>query len=68
MTEQELTFYRRLFLKRYALLVKRTEELYKLSPERVQQLQEKVLTIDWIDGAIERLPSTSSKVTSAESE
>ncbi len=59
MTEQELSFYRRLFLKRYALLIKRTEELYKLSPEKVQQLQEKILTIDWIDGAIDRLPSSS---------
>lgn len=58
MTEQELTLYRKLFLNRYGLLIKRTAELYKLSPEKVQQLQEKVLTIDWIDAAIQRIPSS----------
>lgn len=57
MTEQELWLYRKLFLKRYSELVKRTQELYKLTPLQVQTLQEKVLNIDWCESAIQKIPS-----------
>lgn len=57
MTEQELWFYRKLFLKRYAALLKRTQELYKLTPEQMTALQTTLLDVEWVDRAIQKLPS-----------
>ncbi len=39
------------------MLIKRTQELYKLSDSQTQILQEKVLNVDWVDVAIQKLPS-----------
>lgn len=57
MTEQELWLFRKLFLKRYNMLIKRTQELYKLSDSQTYELQERVLNIDWVDIAIKKIPS-----------
>lgn len=57
MTEQELWLYRKLCLKRYASLIKRTQELYKLTPAQTQKLQETILNVDWVDTAIQKIPS-----------
>ena len=57
MTEQELWLYRKLFLNRYASLIKRTKEVYKLDDKQVQKLQEAVLNVDWVDVAIQKIPS-----------
>ena len=57
MTEQELWFYRKLFLKRYAALLKRTQELYKLTPDQMTTLQRTLLDVEWVDKAVQKLPS-----------
>ena len=51
--EQQL--YRRLFLKRYAMLIDKVEKTYGLSPEDVAQLKKRVLCLDWADVGVQRL-------------
>jgi hypothetical protein len=57
MTEQELWLYRKLFLKRYGMLLKRTQELYKLNPSQMDALQKTILDVEWVDRAIQKIPS-----------
>jgi hypothetical protein len=45
-------FMRQLLLHRYATLLKKIEETYPLTDAQKQALQEKILTIDWIDPAL----------------
>lgn len=57
MTEEELTFYRQLFLKRYAALLQKAEKAYKIDADKMQKLREIILNLDWIEDPIRRLPS-----------
>jgi hypothetical protein len=50
------TFYRQLFLKRYALLLQKVEDTYpSIHPLKKKQLQEKILCLSWVDPAIDKL-------------
>jgi hypothetical protein len=51
--EQQL--YRRLFLKRYAMLIDKVEKTYGMSPEDVAQLKKRILCLDWVDVGVQRL-------------
>lgn len=62
MTEEERTFYRKLFLKRYAMLLKKVEQVYTPSEDQLQTLQAKFLSLDWIDSAIDAIPSAHTSI------
>ena len=55
LNEQEQSMYRRLFLKRYAMLIDKVEKTYGMSPEDVAQLKKRVLCLDWVDVGVQRL-------------
>jgi hypothetical protein len=58
MFEDERTFYRRLIMRRYALLLQKVEEAYpSLNAETRNRLKERVLNLSWTDGAVEKLMS-----------
>jgi hypothetical protein len=51
----EQTFYRQLLMKRYIRLIEKTEKVYSLSKEDVEMLKNRMLNLDWIDVAVNRL-------------
>jgi hypothetical protein len=53
--ELEQQLYRRLFLKRYAMLIDKVEKTYGMSPEDVAQLKKRILCLDWVDVGVQRL-------------
>lgn len=57
LTEQEKTFYRKLFLRRYALLINKVESTYKLDPDVKKRLTDRLMCLDWVDVGVERLQS-----------
>lgn len=46
-------FYRKLFMIRYARLLQKAEQTYKLSPAVMELLREEILSLDWIDQGVE---------------
>jgi hypothetical protein len=54
-TEQEKTFYRKLFLRRYTLLINKVESIYKLDPDVKKRLTDRLMCLDWVDVGVERL-------------
>ncbi len=48
-------FYRQLFLRRYALLLEKAEQVFRLSPDTMAELRKKILNLDWIDSGLEKL-------------
>ena len=56
MFEDERTFYRRLIMQRYTLILKKIEETYpNLDIDTRNRLRERVLNLSWTDGVIEKL-------------
>jgi hypothetical protein len=51
----EQTLYRQLFLKRYLKLIEKTEKVYSLSKDDVDYLKTRMLNLDWIDVAVNRV-------------
>jgi hypothetical protein len=51
----ERTFYRKLFIRRYTLLIEKVQRHYSLDAAAVTVLQSRVLALDWIDGCIAKL-------------
>jgi hypothetical protein len=51
----EQTFYRKLFLRRYALLLEKVERTYKLDAETVAAIRKKIVCLDWVDVGVEKL-------------
>ena len=51
----EQTFYRKLFLRRYALLLQKVEKTYSINPEIMTSLRKNILALDWIDVGVEKL-------------
>ncbi len=58
MTEDELTFYRMLFLKRYTLLLEKVQTKYNIPPETMKILKERILSLDLFEYAIQEIPSS----------
>jgi hypothetical protein len=56
--ELECTFYRRLFLKRYAMLIEKAAKQYAMTPEDVQHLKQRILCLDWVDAGVQKLASS----------
>jgi hypothetical protein len=57
MTEEELIFYRLLFMKRYAALLEKAEKTYKIDSDKMEYLRKKILNLDWMECAIQQIPS-----------
>jgi hypothetical protein len=55
LTHTERTFYRKLFLRRYALLLQKVEQTYSITPESLQRLRSAVLSVDWAESRIDAL-------------
>ena len=51
----EQTFYRQLFIKRYMRLIEKTEKEYSLKKEEVEYLKNRILNLEWIDVAVNRI-------------
>jgi hypothetical protein len=49
------TFYRKLFLRRYALLLEKVERVYAPSDETKKAMKDTVLSLDWIDVGVQNL-------------
>lgn len=50
--ELERTFYRKLFIRRYTLLIEKVQRNYNLDAAALSVLQTRILALDWIDGCI----------------
>jgi hypothetical protein len=48
-------FYRKLFMIRYARLLQKAEQTYKLSPAVMDRLREEILSLDWIDRGVDSI-------------
>jgi hypothetical protein len=48
-------FYRKLFMIRYARLLQKAEQTYKLSPAVMDRLREEILSLDWIDRGVDTI-------------
>jgi hypothetical protein len=55
MLEDERSFYRKLFLQRYSLILQKVVDTYGLSPETAVQLKKRYLNLTWIDEAVDIL-------------
>ncbi len=53
--ELERTFYRKLFIRRYTLLIEKVKQNYELETTALYVLQNRILALDWIDGCIGEL-------------
>lgn len=53
----ESTFYRQLFLRRYALLLQKIEQTYSVDTDTQQRMRERILCLEWVDRGIARLPT-----------
>lgn len=53
--ETERTFYRKLFIRRYTLLIEKARQKCDLSDDAVATLQSRILSLDWIDNCIVHL-------------
>jgi hypothetical protein len=51
----ERTFYRKLFIRRYILLLEKAQRLYSIDESALTILHSRILSLDWIDGCIARL-------------
>lgn len=54
----EEALFRRLFLRRYALLLQKVEQIYPAvagNPEVQTRLREKILNLTWVDVGVDRL-------------
>jgi hypothetical protein len=51
----EQTFYRKLFFRRYALLLQKVERTYGLSAEAVAAIRNQITNLDWVDVGVEKL-------------
>ena len=49
-------FYRQLFLRRYALLLEKAEHTFKIPKETMDLLRSRILTLDWVDVGVRKLP------------
>jgi hypothetical protein len=56
MFEDEQTFYRRLIMRRYALLLQKVEQTYPhLDADTRARMKERVLNLSWTDVAVAKL-------------
>ncbi len=62
LTESEIRFYRQLFLRRYALLLEKAEHSFPISKDAMIALRRHILSLDWVDPAIQRLPEHLTRV------
>jgi hypothetical protein len=56
--EAEQSFYRQLFLRRYALLLRKIEQTYPTvggDPELAARLRNMILNLTWVDRGVDRL-------------
>ena len=51
-------FYRKLFMLRYARLLQKAEQTYKLPAAVMELLREEILSLDWIDQGVSHIRST----------
>ena len=57
----EETFYRQLFLRRYARLLEKAEQTFGLSRDTMEILRRQILSLDWVDPAIARIHTRPSR-------
>jgi hypothetical protein len=55
MSESERAFYRRLLLKRYQMLLEKADGIYKFDDAVKSRLRQKILSLDWVDSAVDKL-------------
>ena len=53
--DSERTFYRKLFIQRYTLLLEKVYRLYNTSESINSHLQSRILSLEWIDNCIYHL-------------
>lgn len=57
--DSERSFFRQVFLRRYALLLQKVEQTYSsvgVDPELQKKLRERILNLTWVDVGVDRLP------------
>lgn len=57
--DSERSFFRQLFLRRYALLLQKVEQTYPTvsnNPELQTRLRERILNLTWVDVGVDRMP------------